>query len=200
MKKDKFTIARAIVAIVFALLIYNFLNGIFDNDDKVTKETKTDQTITKGSSSDKEKSLESYVKNNSNLGDFEYDSDLDIYIVSGDLNNIISDKNAIEGFNDTIYDTLREGIKTDKPVLFRGWYEHHEEILPGALIYFSVDNFNRNWSEESFDSTTTYQFSDGWQTTSKFGQYLSKTSSATDEIIEETIFKISMISKQTPPK
>ncbi|CRT88979.1 Uncharacterised protein [Streptococcus equi subsp. equi] len=55
MKKDKLTIARAIFAIVIALVIYNFLNGIFDGSDS-TKESKTEQTTTKKSSSSEESS------------------------------------------------------------------------------------------------------------------------------------------------
>lgn len=58
MKKDKFTIAKAIFAIIIALFIYNSLNGIFDGSDS-KKEAKTEQTTTKKSSSSEESSFPS---------------------------------------------------------------------------------------------------------------------------------------------
>ena len=53
--------------------------------------------------------------------DFKYDSENDIYIVSIDLNSSISDENAIQNFNDSIYDVIHADSKPDKDVVFRVW-------------------------------------------------------------------------------
>ena len=67
------------------------------------------------------KSFEDYIST-TDFTDFKYDSENDIYIVSIDLNGAISDENAIQNFNDSIYDVIHADYsKPDKDVVFRAW-------------------------------------------------------------------------------
>ncbi|WP_070021768.1 hypothetical protein [Streptococcus agalactiae] len=194
------------LSFIITLVILFFVASLFirGNDSKketteTTQKTSTTKETTKAttSSSIKEtETLERYAKNSNYLGEYEYNAEYDVYIISGNITSSLGDKIAIESFNDTIYDAIHKGFKTDKPVIFRAWDSQQDEIITGALIYFSIDNFNRDWSETNFDSTKTYQFSDGWQTTSKFGQYLSSVHKANDEKIEEQLFNLFMLNKE----
>ncbi|HES3276648.1 TPA: sporulation protein [Streptococcus pyogenes] len=186
--------AAIIVVFIMCVFIGNMIFGGNNKDTKKAETVKTEQTSASSSIEDA-KTLENYAKNDRFLGEYEYNAEYDIYIVSGDLGTSFGDKTAIKSFNDIIYDAVHQGFKTDKPVVFRGWYNQQDTTLTGALIYFGVDNFNRDWAEINFDSTKTYQFSDGWQMTSKFGQYLSSTSKANDANIEKLLFNLSMLSK-----
>lgn len=160
------------------------------NSELTTTSQSSTTTTTTSSSFEEIKTLESYAKNDMNLGEYEYNSEFDAYIVSGDLGGSLGDKIAIESFNDVVYDAVHQGFKTDKPVIFRGWYEQQGTTFAGIVIYFSVDNFNRDWSEINFDSIKTYQFSDGWSSTAKYGQYLSSVSKADNEDAENTLFNL----------
>ena len=62
------------------------------------------------------KSFEDYIST-TDFTDFKYDSENDIYIVSIDLNSSISDENAIQNFNDSIYDVIHADSKPDKDVV-----------------------------------------------------------------------------------
>ena len=62
------------------------------------------------------KSFEDHIST-TDFTDFKYDSENDIYIVSIDLNSSISDENAIQNFNDSIYDVIHADSKPDKDVV-----------------------------------------------------------------------------------
>ncbi|WP_159545087.1 hypothetical protein [Streptococcus halichoeri] len=140
-------------------------------------------------SSTKGGDFKTYIKN-TDFKSIEHDSINNLYIVSQDLNTIISDENAINSFNDSIYDVLQLGLKTDKDIIFRGW----DGNLASSLVYFDKDTFNQKWGVS--DSNKIYNKSSGWQTISKFNQYLdSKNNSKTPEI-EERLFELAMYSKK----
>lgn len=161
------------------------------NDDAKTEESST----TVSSSSQEVKTLETYALNDTFLGEYEYDTENDVYIVSGNLGSSLGDKIAIESFNDVIYDALHQGFKTDKPVIFRGWYEQQDVTFAGTVIYFSVENFNSDWSKKTFDSRKTYQFADAWISASKFGQYQSSNNHFSNNIDEDMLYNIFQLSK-----
>ena len=110
------------------------------------------------------KSFEDYIAT-TDFTDFEYDSENDIYLVSIDLNSVISDENAIQNFNDSIYDVIHADSKPDKDVIFRAW----DGNITASLVYFKKDKFN-SLADEVFNSTSTYLKADGWQTISKSGE------------------------------
>ena len=116
------------------------------------------------------KSFENYIST-TDFTDFKYDSENDIYIVSMDLNNSISDESAIKNFNDSIYDVLHSEVKPDKDVVFRAW----DGTISASLVYFRKAN--------------------GWQTISKFGQYQSSNDHSDDSTTENLLFNLAMISK-----
>lgn len=135
------------------------------------------------------KSFEDYIST-TDFTDFKYDSENDIYIVSLDLNSIISDESAIKNFNDSIYDVIHSEVKPDKDVVFRAW----DGTITASLVYFKKNKFS-SLGEEVFDSNDTYQKANGWQTISKFGQYQSLNDYSDDSITENLLFNLSMISK-----
>ncbi|MDG3132310.1 hypothetical protein MKL26_04610 [Streptococcus suis] len=143
------------------------------------------------SKSPKDMTFKEYIKT-TDFSDFEYDSEHDVYIVSQDLNTAISNENAIENFNDSIYDVVKSGVAIDKDVVFRGW----DGSLPGALIYYKSSTFtNIAKSSTAYNSVEIYKKSDGWQVTSKFGQYLSENDYANTSSTEEMLFELAMYSK-----
>ena len=135
------------------------------------------------------KSFEDYIST-TDFTDFKYDSENDIYIVSIDLNSSISDENAIQNFNDSIYDVIHADSKPDKDVVFRAW----DGSIAASLVYFKKDKFN-SLADEVFNSSSTYLKADGWQTISKFGQYQESNDHSDDSTTENLLFNLAMISK-----
>lgn len=156
----------AIVVIIIAIF------GIFsptgsDKKEKTTKSEKTEKVAKK----DNETSFASQVKKTAVFDDVELDAENNIYIVSKNLGMTFGDKKAIEFFNSDIKQLLDKGINSDKPVVFRGWFDNNGSTVPGSIIYFSKDNYNQDWGSQTILDTDTYKYSDGWISASKFGQY-----------------------------
>ncbi len=107
---------------------------------KTSESSSTSKKADTSSNSSETETLESYINSSgSQFDDFEHNEEHDAYILSRDLNTVMGNENAIEFFNDDIYNTLHKEITTDKPVIFRAW----DGTITAALVYFSVDNFNR---------------------------------------------------------
>ena len=134
-------------------------------------------------------SFEDYIAS-TDFTNVDYDSENDVYIVSIELNDVISDENAIQNFNDSVYDVIHSTVKPDKDVIFRAW----DGNITASLIYFKKEKFEM-LSDEVFDSKKTYIKANGWQTISKFGQYQTLNDYSESPTIEELLFNLSMMSR-----
>lgn len=162
-----------------------------------TTETKTVETAADETTQHTVESVsfEEQIKKLNIFNEVEYNHENGLYIISENLTLSLGDKNAIQIFNAEIKTLLDKGIVTDKPVVFRGWFENGGYTVAGSVVYFSTDTFNLDWNSRTILDSDVYKYSDGWISASKFGQYQSSTNGFKIPQVEEPLHNIFQLSK-----
>lgn len=139
--------------------------------------------------------FESEIKKSGVFDEFEFNAENGVYIVSKEINSTFGDKKGIEYFNSDIKQILDKGLSADKPVVFRCWFENSGTTVAGSVVYFTTDNFNKDWKSENILDSDIYTKSNGWMSASKFGQYQTSNDKVDDSEIKEKLFNIFQLSK-----
>lgn len=158
------------------------------NSDKIEKVAKKSESSS--SSSEELVGFEGDIKKAGVFDEFEYNAENDVYIISKEINSTFGDKKGIEYFNSDIRQVLDKGLSADKPVVFRGWFENGGTTVAGSVVYFTTDNFNKDWKAENILDSDIYTKSNGWMSASKFGQYQTSNDKSDNKDIESKLFNI----------
>lgn len=211
-RPDKNKKVKSIIVSIFMLFVIGVISQ-FDSANKdlhttkhkTEKVSKTEQStkdnskekskVTIPTTNDEQKTFEEKIKDTNIFSEFYYDKENDLYIISNDINSTFGDKKAIEFFNYDIKSLLDKNIKTDKPVVFRGWFENGGYTVAGTIVYFNQDTFNIDWKNRNLLDTEIYKYSDGWISASKFGQYQTANHNFKFPGTEEKLYNIFQMSK-----
>lgn len=193
MKRKFYIISWVILGILF-LGMYWLTR---DNEPKkITSSNKTEKVVKNSDGSSRANKVltrfENDIKKAGIFDKFEYNTENNVYIISKDINSMFSNKKGIEFFNISIKQLLDRNIVADKDVVFRGF----DGNTTASIVYFTKDNFNKNWNSQNILDTDIYTKSNGWMAISKFGQHLTSSDKADNNNINEKLFNIFQLSKE----
>ncbi|HEM3492629.1 TPA: hypothetical protein U1B14_002056 [Streptococcus suis] len=142
-----------------------------------------------------EKGFLKYVASeNSSFKSVENPKYVDAYVFYKKIDNDKMDSSDFVNFNLDIADVIKQGIKTDKDVIFV--YAQPSDLFPDkkeGIVFFKKDNFNELVEKNAFNTRETYLEADAWKMMDDFEQYASPTERFSSEEDENSVFSIDLL-------
>lgn len=141
--------------------------------------------------------------------DIEYNTDYDVIVARGEINNIISDKTGIESFNAGIsyilFSNEMEQLDEGTALMFIGYAEDiSDEERSQAVIYYTPEDIRSLRALGMIMDREAYRYASRYSITSQFSHYLesydvNRPANENDPIDKLVIFSLGMTKDSSLP-